>query len=148
MTFEEFLQKSPLATLWSMSERLDEIYNMLQTLTANEETMAQTAQKTAQDILDKVAEVKDRTDAENALLDELHSMLKDAQTAGDPALMQQAIDKLDEIRQGAADAIVRNTPDAGSSTGAVTTSTTGAADTGGVDTTGTPATGTGDAATP
>jgi hypothetical protein len=126
MTFTEFLQSSIAYHLWSMSEKIDDIHGMLQSLTANEATMAQTVQTTAQDILDKIAEVKDRTDAENALLDEIRQMLVDAQAAGDPAKMQQAIDMLDEIRQGAVDAITRNTPDAGTSggTSAVTTGDT------------------------
>jgi hypothetical protein len=71
---------------------------------------------TAQDVLDKVAALKDRADAENALLDEVHQMLLDAQAAAPTAQLQQAIDQLDAIRQGAVDAITRNTPDAPAAT--------------------------------
>lgn len=92
----------------SMAGRFDNIDAKLDQLTIGEHNMAATAQS----ILDKVAEVKDRADAETALLDQIHQMLVDAQAAGDPVLMQQAIDQLDAIRQGAVDAITRNTPDA------------------------------------
>lgn len=93
----------------SMAGQIDGLKAML---TIGFQTMA----ATAQDILNKVAEVKDRTDAENVLLDEVHQMLVDAKAAGDPVLMQQAIDQLDAIRQGAVDAITRNTPDAPAAT--------------------------------
>jgi uncharacterized phage infection (PIP) family protein YhgE len=96
----------------SVAGRLDAIDAKLNQLTSGQQAMA----ATAQDVLDKVAALKDRADAENALLDEVHQMLLDAQAAAPTAQLQQAIDQLDAIRQGAVDAITRNTPDAPAAT--------------------------------
>jgi hypothetical protein len=107
MTFEEALALSMPKLLWTI----------LQGVERNDEVLQQVIERldasmiTAQDVLDKVTAVKDRTDAETALLDEIHAMLVEAQKTGDQTLLGQAIDQLEQIKQGAAEAIVRNTAD-------------------------------------
>lgn len=112
MNYDEWRKYNIRDLLWIMDSRITRIERstlgnttMILQLLGKENAMTVTAQT----ILDKVAEVKDRTDAESVLLDEVHQMMVDARAQNDPALMDQAIAQLDAIRQGAVDAITRNT---------------------------------------
>src|SRR5689334_10262288 len=89
----------------SLAQKVDEIHDMLFVLSQKENIMA----ATAQNILDKVAEVKTVEDSVYTLLDLVHGQLVELKANNDPAKLDEALAMLETVRQGGADAVLRNT---------------------------------------